>query len=435
MNVAHRVRMGLFAVIAVTSVVVAGVRYVGIPERYLGQSYEISVNLPESGGIFPNAEVTLRGVPVGRVESLELTPDGVRANLQLDEDVRVPEDTLVKVAHLSAVGEQYVELIPPDDDGPYLAEGEALPVEAATTPLKVTSLLVHLDQLATSIGRPQLRRVVDELGTAFSRSGQDLATVLTRARELSRDFAAVQPRTDALLRDGRRVLRTQRELEPDLVRLSHGLDELTETIADSDPQLAAILTEGPDGLDEVRRLLSRNEANVGVLLGNLLSVGEILAEPVRLRGLNTQLVLLPRIIQGTFNIQPGDGYARLGAVLDTTQAVCSRGYESSGTPPTQSHLLSRVPGNPEMRANLNAFCAEPPSSGISVRGAANVPRPPGDTTRQVLPRANPRGFGPGSSFADEQEPPQPSDYAATPGNTRMLPPTDLYGLLMKEDLG
>jgi len=434
-NVAHRVRMGLFAVIAVSSVVVAGVQYVGIPERYLGQSYEISVDLPESGGIFPNAEVTLRGVPVGRVESLELTPDGVRANLQLDDEVRIPEDTLVKVAHLSAVGEQYVELIPPDDDGPYLDEGEALPLDAATTPLKVTSLLVHLDQLATSIGKPQLRRVVDELGTAFSRSGQDLATVLARAQELSHDFAAVQPQTTALLRDGRRVLQTQRDLEPDLVRLTDGLDELTRTIAQSDPELAVILSEGPGSLDAVRTLLTRNQTNVGVLLGNLLSVGEILAEPMRLRGLNTQLVLLPRIIQGTFNIQPGDGYARLGAVIDTSQAVCSRGYESSGTPPTEGHQLSSVPGNPSLRANLNAFCAEPPSSGISIRGAANVPRPPGDQTSRVLPRPNPRGFGPGSSFVDEQEPPQHDDYAAAPGASRMLPPTDLQGLLLKEDLG
>lgn len=443
MTFAHRIRLALFAVVAVTSVVVAGVRYVGIPERYLGQSYEISVVLPESGGIFPNAEVTLRGVPVGRVRALELTPDGVRAELQLEEDVRVPEDTLVRVAHLSAVGEQYVELIPPDDRGPYLAEGDVLPVSAATTPLRVTSLLVHLDRLATSIGKPALRRVVTELGDAFSRSGQDLATVLVQARRLSRDLAAVQPRTTALLRDGGRVLRTQHELAPDLDELSRGLDRLTRTIAESDPQLRAILDAGPATLDGVRRLLSDNSANVAVLLGNLLAVGEILAEPIRLRGLNTQLVLLPRIIQGTFNIQPGDGYARLGAVLDTTQAVCTRGYESSGTPPPQGSQLSSEPGNPSLRANLNAFCAEPPSSGIEVRGAANVPRPPGDPTARIVARPNPRGFGPGSSFVDDQPSDAgdvpggsttPTTTSTTPASTRMLPPTDLRGLILKEDL-
>lgn len=435
MTLVQRFRIGVFAVVAVVSVIFAGIEYVGIPERYLGQSYEIAVDLPESGGIFPNAEVTLRGVPIGRVRSLALTPDGVRAHLQLDQEVRVPENTLVKVAHLSAVGEQYIELIPPDDDGPYLADGATLPVTAATTPLEATSLLVHLDQLATSIGKPQLRRVVRELGDAFDRSSQDLATVLVRARELSRKFGRVQPTTNRLLRDGRTVLSTQRDLDRDLQRLTHGLDRLTRTVADSDPEIAAILREGPGTLEQVSALLSENQANVAVLLGNVLSVTEILASPIRLRGLNTQLVLFPRIIQGTFNIQPGDGYARLGAVIDTTQAVCTRGYGSSGTPPTQGARLSEVPGNPEYRANVNAFCAEPLSSGISVRGAANVPRPRGDDTDRVVPQANPRGYGPGSSFRDENGKRSHADaYSASPASTRMLPPTDLRGLLLKEDL-
>lgn len=439
MTLVQRIRLSAFAVVAVVSVIFAGIEYVGIPERYLGQSHEIAVNLPESGGIFANAEVTLRGVPVGRVKSLELTPDGVRAYLQLNEEVRVPEDTLVKVAHLSAVGEQYIELMPPDHDGPYLAEGAALPLTAATTPLETTSLLVHLDQLATSIGKPQLKRVVRELGDAFDRSGQDMATLLVRARELSRTFRAVQPTTNRLLRDGRTVLSAQRDLDRDLQRLTHGLDRLTRTIADADPEIAAILREGPGTLEQVSAMLSENEANVAVLLGNLLSVTDILASPIRLRGLNTQLVLFPRIIQGTFNIQPGDGYARLGAVIDTSQAVCTRGYESSGTPPTQGKRLSDVPGNPEYRANVNAFCAEPLSSGIDVRGAANAPRPPGDDTDRVVAQPNPRGFGPGSSFRNEDGGSNDAtDHSAPPSSppasTRMLPPTDLRGLLLKEDL-
>lgn len=434
MTISNKIRLAIFGIVSVTCVIVAGTRYVGIPERYLGQSYEISVVLPDSGGIFPNAEVTLRGVPVGRVGDLTLTPDGVRADLRLDDDIQVPEDTLVRVAHLSAVGEQYVELIPNSDGGPYLADGDSLPVSAASTPLAVTSLLVHLDRLAESIGKSKLRRVVHELGDAFSRSGQDLATVLVSARRLSNTFARVQPRTTALLRDGRRVLSTQRDLDPDLRRLSSGLDRLTRTIADSDPQLAAILAEGPRTFAQVRSLLSRNKADVAVLLGNMLSVSEIVAQPIRLRGLVTQLVLLPRIIQGTFNIQPGDGYARLGAVFDTSQAVCTRGYESSGTPPTEGDQLSSEPGNPSMRANLNGYCALPPSSGIDVRGAANVPRPPGDPTGRVLPRLNPRGFGPGSSFQDEQAAPAPDTYTAPPSATRVLPPTDLRGMLLKEDL-
>jgi phospholipid/cholesterol/gamma-HCH transport system substrate-binding protein len=433
MNLVQRLRLGVFAVLAVVLVIVAGVEYVGIPQRYLGQSYEVEVNLPESGGIFPNAEVTVRGVAVGRVTSMEITPDGVEASLRIDKGVRIPRATLVKISNLSAVGEQYVNLLPQRSGGPYLASGEALPVSAATTPLTFTTLLVSLDRLATSIGKPQLRTVITELGRAFDGSGPDLERAIVHARALTRSLTELQPRTDALLADGGRVLTTQRNLAGQLRRLSTGLDQLTESVASVDPSLRQILDDGPATLKETTKLLAENQANVSVLLGNLLTVSQIVAAPVRLAGLNTQLVLLPRIVQGTFNIQPGDGYARLGAVIDTSQAVCTKGYESSGTPPVEATTMSTVPGNPALRANLNAYCASKPSSGIGVRGAANAARPPGDTTAHVVPEPNPRGFGPGSSFltGTDGEPDTGGATTEVPGSVRMVPPMSLSSLLLQ----
>ena len=42
-------------------------------------AYRVTIQLPESGGLLPNQDVTLRGVPIGRVQSLAITPDGVAA--------------------------------------------------------------------------------------------------------------------------------------------------------------------------------------------------------------------------------------------------------------------------------------------------------------------------------------------------------------------
>lgn len=433
MSFASRTRLAVFGLLAIVSVVFAGVEYVGIPERYLGASYDVSVNLPDSGGIFPNAEVTLRGVQIGRVASLHLTPDGVRADLRIRRGTRIPTDTAVVVGNLSAVGEQYVELQPARDAGPYLPSGGALPVSAAITPPQVTELLVDLDRLARSIGRDRLRTAIHELGNAFDGSAQDLATTLRQARSLTDDLATAQPRLDRLLVDGGTVLRTQSDLDARLQQLSVGLDTVTRTLAAEDPTLRAILDRAPGTLDSVRDVLAHNQASVGVLLGNLLTVSEIVADPIRLRALNTELVLLPRVVQGTFNIQPGDGYARLGAVIDTSQRVCTKGYESSGTPPLEPTDVSRVPGNPSMRANVNAYCAMPPSSGVDVRGAANVPRPPGDDTARVVPTTNPRGFAADSRFRTGADAADGSDDLAPPAGTRVrsVAPTDLRGLLMR----
>lgn len=437
---ATRTRIGLFALLTVASVIVAGIRYVGIPERYLGQSTTISVNLPESGGIFPNAEVTLRGVQVGRVQSLHLTADGVRADLRIDKGLRIPSDTLVKVANLSAVGEQYIDLRPRTSRGPYLRAGQALPVSAATVPIAVTELLVELDRLATSIGKPELHTMVVELGQAFTGSAKDLGTVLDQTMRLTDALTHAQPATTDLLRDSEHVLDTQIDLRTALRQFSDALDQLTTTVVRADPDLRRFLTDAPGTIASVAGFLRTTDTSVGVLLGNLLSVSEIAAAPVRLNGQNNLLVILPLIIQGTFNIQPGDGYTRLGLVLTTDQAVCTEGYQSSGRPPVQQKHPSDPAGDPDLRANLNAFCASPPSTGIDVRGAANASRPPGDTTARPVPVANPRGFGPGSSFTNDPMTSVPTPSAdstapherTAPTPVRVLGPTDLSGLILKD---
>ncbi len=85
-------------------------------------AYRVTIQLPESGGLLPNQDVTLRGgVPIGRVQSLAVTPDGVAAVATVRSDVKIPTASPVRVSGLSPpAGEQYIEFVPDSDTGPYL---------------------------------------------------------------------------------------------------------------------------------------------------------------------------------------------------------------------------------------------------------------------------------------------------------------------------
>ncbi|MEO9221971.1 MAG: MlaD family protein, partial [Mycobacteriaceae bacterium] len=100
-----RIQLIAFAIIAVVGIVYTGVRYVGI-DRYFGASgYTVQMQLKNSGGIFSNAEVTYRGVAVGRVGQLTLTPDGVSVGLSINDGApNIPQDLTAAVANRSAVG-------------------------------------------------------------------------------------------------------------------------------------------------------------------------------------------------------------------------------------------------------------------------------------------------------------------------------------------
>ena len=50
-----------------------------------------SADFPDSGGIFTNAEVTYRGVTVGKVGQLHLIANGVRVDLK-NKNCKQPED-------------------------------------------------------------------------------------------------------------------------------------------------------------------------------------------------------------------------------------------------------------------------------------------------------------------------------------------------------
>src|SRR4051812_50137111 len=78
-----RVRVVVFVVIAVVAVVYTGARYAGLDRLFGGSGYTVVVQLPDSGGIFTNAEVTYRGVAVGRVGQLRLRRGGGGGGVQM----------------------------------------------------------------------------------------------------------------------------------------------------------------------------------------------------------------------------------------------------------------------------------------------------------------------------------------------------------------
>ena len=123
----------------------------------LGSGYDVAADFRDSGGIFVNAEVTYRGVAVGRVTDMKLVDDGVRVVLTIDPDAdQIPADTEAFVATRSAVGEQYVLLQPDDDRGPFLKDGVGHPGRDRTAiPVPVEQLLLNMDELVGSLDQEQ----------------------------------------------------------------------------------------------------------------------------------------------------------------------------------------------------------------------------------------------------------------------------------------
>jgi phospholipid/cholesterol/gamma-HCH transport system substrate-binding protein len=159
-----RIKVVLFAVIAIAVLAYVGLRYAKLG-AYVGLPgyYSVTLDLPQAGGLYPNADVTYRGVAVGRVGAVRLVPGGVQADLDISDSApHIPADTQAAVADLSAVGETYVDLRPRTAAGPYLRAGSVISQADSQIPPPVTDLLGAVDSLANSVPAGALRTLVNE---------------------------------------------------------------------------------------------------------------------------------------------------------------------------------------------------------------------------------------------------------------------------------
>ncbi|MFE0253282.1 MCE family protein [Streptomyces sp. NPDC059010] len=360
-----KVQLLAFATLTAVGVSYVGAEYTGLVDDVLDRGYTVRADFADSGGVFPGAEVTYRGVPVGKVGAMHLTgKDGVSIALDLDDDApRIPENTLAVVANRSAVGEQYVDLQPRASHGPYLLDGSGIPRRNTRVPLPTTDMVLSLDRLVNSVGRKDLQVTVDELGEAFAGTGPDLSRLVNSGNELVESASDALPETITLIEDSRKVLKTQADQGSSIKSFAHDLAALSAQLKASDGDLRKLIGNARPAAQEVNSLLKSAGPELSVLLANLISGGRVTL--ARLPGVEQALVTFPAMVAGSYTVIPGDGTTHFGLVVNADDPpACTQGYGTTRRDPSDTSTRE---------ANTNARCTLPRGSESSVRGAQNAP--------------------------------------------------------------
>ncbi|MEU2997318.1 MlaD family protein [Streptomyces sp. NPDC007027] len=366
-TLAVRLKNLAFLVIAVLVLGYLGVRYADLG-HYVGLRgyYTVTVQLPQTGGLYTHSNVTYRGVSVGRVGPIELTEDGVEAELRIEKDApRIPDSLNAVVANLSAVGEQYVDLRPTRTEGPFLGNGSVIDEADTTIPAPPTDVLTSVDDLASSVDLESLRTVVEEFGAAFEGRGDDLQVLLDTGGDFIDAADKALPVTTRLMADGEQVLRTQAEQGRALKGFAKGARELAAELKASDADLRRLIATTPDAAVQISGLLRDVDPAFGVVVANLLTTSEVAV--TRQRGLEELLVKLPAVAAAGASAVDDDG-ARFGMSVTFFEPLpCTAGY--GGTVYRNGLDTSAGPA-----VNTAARCTSSPGTGINVRGSANAPQ-------------------------------------------------------------
>src|SRR6185436_14116963 len=97
--------------------------------------------------------------------------------------------------------------------------------------------------------------VVSELGDGFSNTAQPLQQLLDTTGQFTQAATDALPQTTALIRDSRPVLTTQNEVAPQFKAFASSLNQVTDQLKQSDPDLRRIIADGPRLGDQVSGLL------------------------------------------------------------------------------------------------------------------------------------------------------------------------------------
>lgn len=416
-----------FLVVAVLVLSWIGVRYADLG-RFVGLRgyYTVKVRLPEAGGLFEHADVTYRGVSVGRVGPVRLTADGVEADLRINDSApHIPSHLKAVVASLSAVGEQYIDLQPSTDNGPYLHGGSQIDQADATTPAPVTNLLTSVNDLARSVPLDSLRTDVDELGQAFSGQGDNLRSLLDTSSEFLTAAGTNLPGNIQLMDDARTVLRTQADEGDAIKDFASSATRLAAQLDASDTDLRRLIAAAPDAATQVSALLRDVGPQLSVVLANLLTTSDVAV--TRQAGIQEFLVRTPAAVSAGSTAVKGGAFHFGMSVTFFSPLPCTSGY--GGT--TYRNGLDTSP--PATAFNTSAACTAPASSGIDVRGSAHAPSGGGVPTP-----AQPGSVLPTATAAPATTASAPVAGPVLPGALGLpaLPstgPTTMAGLLGLED--
>lgn len=382
-------QLGVFACLTALALGLMVFTYARVPAMLGIGVYQVTAEFKDASGLYESALVTYRGVKVGQVTDLEVTPRAAIATLRLDDGTRIPGNVDAELHSTSAVGEQYVSLVSGSVTRATLSGGDVLPPSRTVDMPQIAPVLDAVNHLLESVPQRQTRNVLDQVDTGLGSSSEDVGRLIEDSSTLIDTAQQEVTSTTELIRALEPVLATQREMAPRTVSSMSSLRALTKELAANDADLRSLLRDGRTGLDSTTATVDDLQTTLPMLLDNLMVNGEVLN--TYLPQLQQTLVVYPATIgrlQQTVNPRAKEGDVQLDLRAGVNNPPsCTTGYLSTDD--------RRSPSEENVRkVDPLAHCETAPSDPSSVRGARNQPCP-NSSARGHLPSSCGLEFGKG----------------------------------------
>ncbi|WP_310778671.1 virulence factor Mce family protein [Mycobacterium sp. Z3061] len=358
-------QLWLFLTLTVVALSVLGIYYLQIPTLVGIGRYELTANLPASGGLYPTANVTYRGITIGKVTEVEPTPSGAKATLSIDSRYKIPIDATANVHSVSAVGEQYLDLVSTGDPGKFFASGQT--ITKGTVPSEIGPALDTANRGLAVLPKEKIPKLLDETALAVGGLGPALQRLVDATQAIVGDFHTQINDVNDIIQNSGPILQSQVDSGSAIERWARNLNTLAAQSAQEDQHLRSVLTQAAPTADQVNEVFTDVRDSLPQTLANLEVVFDLLKRYHK--GLEQVLVFLP---QGASIAQtvaaPFPNMAALDLALAINQPPpCLTGF----IPAEQWRSFADTSMQP---LPVGTYCKIPMDTPAnSVRGSRNIP--------------------------------------------------------------
>jgi phospholipid/cholesterol/gamma-HCH transport system substrate-binding protein len=235
-------------------------------------------------GLYPGDQVRVLGVPVGKVESIEPSPDDVKITMSLDRDVKIPQNANAIIMAPNLVAARYIQL-PAYTSGPVMPDNYDIGLGRTGVPVEWDQVKQALSDLAKQLGpladRTQgpLEKVIDQAADTFSGTTGD--SFHNALRELSQVAGRLgDSRTDIFgtVKNLKVLVGALSSSNEQIVAFAGHVASVSQVLADSSNHLDHTLGTLNQALIDVKGFLQQNNSTLIGTVDKLNDLTKVLSD-------------------------------------------------------------------------------------------------------------------------------------------------------------
>lgn len=236
--------------------------------------------ISERAGLVMNndAEVKMRGVDVGKVESIETRPDGTAAlHLAMDPAQMhlIPSNVDVDIASTTVFGAKFVQLKPPENpSAEKLRPGQV--IQSGSVTVEINTVFQQLVNVLDKIDPAKLNQTLGAIATAFNGRGEQFGQTLVDVNELLAKIEPSLPNLEASIEASVPTFNAYADATSDLMSTIRSTTSVSNSIVDQEQNLDTFLVSAIGLADIGNEVIGGNREALGDVLENLVPTAELL---------------------------------------------------------------------------------------------------------------------------------------------------------------